>query len=648
MLLSTFYACDSYLDVVPKGDIADINTEFEKREDAQKWMRTCYIPMVNALSQYADPALLGADEYCAGDFGHNLSENSSRTLPALQIASGNQMAQNPYCNVWEGTGGYWEAIRYCNIFIDKVDGAGQMDDDEKAQWKAQVKAVKAYYYFDLMRRYGPIPLINTNHEIYEESNAMQDPRQPIETVVDTIVKLCDEAIPVLPALMQKDTQNELLFSKESTACLKAMALLYAASPLFNGSASAFSSMKNKDGVILFPANDKETQKEKWHKAAQACDEAIDYCDTYGIQLTSGCSTMPNELTNTMMDIEHIAIGEKWDNKEALLTMNTWVGSIFGTAYFQMPRCNDSKSQWYDWSSVKYSCLSAPLKMVEMYYTDHGLPISEDKQWMVTKYGFSKETDEKYRHVVPIGEDVLNLHRRREPRFYANILCDGNIWYHKTSSGVYKDLQADCKKDGIIGTDKTRITTDESQNLTGYYIKKYIDSSIQFRTYSNYMNTNFYYRYIFRLAELYLASAEAWNEYLDAPNQHVYDMIDKVRERAGIPGVVEAWTTYARNPNNVYTKDGFREIVHREWDIEFMFEGRRYYNLRRWMTAPNELNEAQTGWNILGSTRDAFYCTATGQPVKVWTNNKFEAPKDYFMPIKAEEILISGQVQNPGW
>lgn len=642
-------SCDSYLDVLPKGDIANISTEFEKREDVKKWMRSCYIPMVNALSMFEDPALLGADEYCTGDYGHNMLDyyNSGRMFPALQIASGNQMAQDPYCNVWEGTGGYWEAIRYCNIFVDKVDGAGQMDDDEKAQWKAQVKAVKAYYYFDLMRRYGPIPLINDNHDIFEESNAMQDPRQPIETVVDTIVKLCDEAIPVLPAVSQKDTQNKLLFSKESTACLKAMALLYAASPLFNGSADAFRSMKNKDGVTLFPENNKDVQKEKWHKAAIACDEAIEYCDTYGVTLASGNASMPNALTNTMMDIEHTVIGEKWDSKESLLTMNTWTGG-FGTALFQMPRALSGQSQWYDWYSLQYSCLGAPLKMVEMYYTDHGLPITEDKQWMVTKYGFSKETDEKYRHVVPIGENVLNLHRRREPRFYANILCDGNICYHMSTSGTYKDLPIDCKKDGELGTDADRIKTDEPQNLTGYYIRKYITTEKILYNYSYEQNDNYYYRYVFRLADLYLASAEAWNEYLDEPNQHVYDMIDKVRERAGIPGVVEAWTTYARNPNNVYTKSGFREIVHREWDIEFMFEGRRYYNLRRWMTAPTELNQAQTGWNVLGSTREAFYCTTTGTPVQVWTNNKFEAPKDYFMPIKAEEILISGQVQNPGW
>lgn len=642
-LLGTISSCDSYLDVVPKGDISNVHTEFEKRETAQEWMKSCYIPMVNALEATTDPALLGADEYCTGDFGHNLlfEDSSERQLPALQIATGNQMAQNPFCNVWVSSGSYWEAIRYCNIFLNEIGQTG-MDEDEKQQWIAQVKAVKAYYYFDLMRRYGPIPLINENHDVSEDSKAMQDPRQPIDSVVNAIVKLCDEAIPVLPAVNNKNTENVLLFSKESTAYVKAMTLLYAASPLFNG-AAMFSKMKNKEGTLLFP---QQYDKEKWRKAAEACDEAIAYCEKYGLKLCSGNATMPNALTNTMKDIENTWINLEWDNKEALLTMNAWTYRI-GLDRFCTPRAKDTKSEWYDWSTLDISCLSAPLKMVERFYTDHGLPISEDRQWMAAKYGMSKETDEKYRHVVPIGVNVLNLHRRREPRFYAMILCDGNIWYRKTRKGIYEDLIADCKKGGAIGETENRINSDAAQNITGYYIKKWTTSDIQPFNYTNFYNRYNYCRYVFRLPELYLASAEAWNEYLDAPNQHVYDMIDVVRKRAGIPGVVDAWTTYARNPNKVHTKDGFREIVHQEWDIEFMFEGRRFYNLRRWMTAPQELNEEQTGWNTLGNTAQSFYNNFTG-PVKAWAKNKFEAPKDYFFPIRAEEILISGQVQNLGW
>lgn len=143
------------------------------------------------------------------------------------------------------------------------------------------------------------------------------------------------------------------------------------------------------------------------------------------------------------------------------------------------------------------------------------------------------------------------------------------------------------------------------------------------------------------------SAEAWNEYLDKPNQHVYDMIDVVRKRAGIPDVVTSWTSYAKHPDKVKTTDGMREIIHREWNIEFAFEGRRFWNLRRWMEAETTLNEPQRGWNILGKSDQAFYNNYQG-PIVVWKKRKFDARRDYFWPIRAEEILVSGVKQNPGW
>ena len=143
-------------------------------------------------------------------------------------------------------------------------------------------------------------------------------------------------------------------------------------------------------------------------------------------------------------------------------------------------------------------------------------------------------------------------------------------------------------------------------------------------------------------------AEAWNEYLDKPDNRVYEPLDKVRERAGIPGVVQAWKSYAKNPSMVDTKVGMRQIIHRETNIEFAFEGHRFWNVRRWLTAVEELNHSQLGWNVLGENADQFYNRNNG-PIELPVGKcKFTAPRDYFFPIKAEEILISGSVQNPGW
>ena len=143
-------------------------------------------------------------------------------------------------------------------------------------------------------------------------------------------------------------------------------------------------------------------------------------------------------------------------------------------------------------------------------------------------------------------------------------------------------------------------------------------------------------------------AEAWNEYLETPDaEHVYNPLNAVRERAGIPDVESAWTNYSKTPDKVKTKTGMREIIRQEWNIEFAFEGRRFWNLRRWLTAADELNTDLYGWNILGETAHRFYNNFDG-PVVVWSKREFVAPRDYLFPIRSEEVMVAGCVQNPGW
>ncbi|MFR7809188.1 MAG: RagB/SusD family nutrient uptake outer membrane protein [Butyricimonas faecihominis] len=69
--------------------------------------------------------------------------------------------------------------------------------------------------------------------------------------------------------------------------------------------------------------------------------------------------------------------------------------------------------------------------------------------------------------------------------------------------------------------------------------------------------------------------------------------------------------------------GMREIIRQEWNIEFAFRGRRFWNLRRWLIAAEELNSSLLGWNILGKDADSFYNNYAG-PVVVWSQRKFVA------------------------
>lgn len=635
--------CD-YLDVVPENDIETIETIFEERENAEKWLKTCHLEIIKRITSVKEcPAFVGADEVVAIDYGRYISRAENNHELGFLIGDGLQSTLKPYGDVWSSDS-FYGSIRYCNIFLENIGRVYNLLDGELELWTAEAKALKAHYYFELLRRYGPFILSDEVVPVTAETETMRLPRSPIDDCVKAIVDLLDEAIKDLPSTKVKDRKRIAYHNKESAATIKALTLLYAASPLFNGN-TMLANFKNKNGVNLFPPYDKE----KWKIAAEAADEAIRLCESAGLQLTAGNSNLPSKLLNTMKDIENTTLAYNFVNKEAILMFVEQVYLHYWYPY-TLPRFRDNQEGIYLDRTLN-GVYGPSLKIVEMYYTDHGLPLEEDRQWMPEKYTLGRETDDRYKNVIPLNSPtVLSLHLRREPRFYAHIAADRTLWYRNQfkKEEAYEATRVDAYQPELFGSHYTYYNDQAPQNPTGYWIKKHSDSEVPFRDYT----TGVSYKgeapvIIFRLAELYLASSEAWNEYLDKPDQRVYEPLNKIRKRAGILNVQDAWSAYAKNPDKILTQKGMRDVIRQEWNIEFMFEGRRFYNLRRWMTAHEELNEAQYGWNILGRDAQSFYNNFEG-PIPVWKRRKFISPRDYFFPIRSEEIMVSGCVQNPGW
>src|SRR5690606_34906513 len=116
----------------------------------------------------------------------------------------------------------------------------------------------------------------------------------------------------------------------------------------------------------------------------------------------------------------------------------------------------------------------------------------------------------------------------------------------------------------------------------------------------------------------------------------------IRERAGLEGVLDSWRKYSRLTNKPTTKDGLREIIHRERTIEMAFEGQRYWELRRWKTAMEELNQPITGLDVDQETTEAF------NRQRVIFDQSFSW-KDYFTPLRENDLLENKNLaQNPAW
>ncbi len=626
----------TYLDVVPKGDIESVESIFEKRESTENWFKVCHEWLSPfTASHISNPAYMGADEVVAGNF---IRQHFNFAWSGLYIADGMQMAQNPYCNMWRKDAVY-NSIRYCNTFLEMVGNVCNMTDAEKKLWSAEIKALKAHYYFELLRHYGPFVIVTENVTPNAHIDDMKLPRSPFDICVKEIVSLLDEAMKDLPPMSQKEASRRAYHSLESAATLKAMTLFYAASPLFNGN-PAYTNFTNSKKEKLFIAN---RDPEKWKRAAIAADSALQICLNNGKSLISSTSGdyVNKDIMNVISDVSQSSLGLNFENKEAIFMFHYEKLDDESWTRWTRPYYKSTDS---DYSSSMLGCISPSMKMVEMYYTEHGLPIEQDKEWdYMSRYQLGRETNKKYKNIVELDKDVLRLHLRREPRFYAHVAADRCYFQMGTGMPVLVEAYQGEK----FGTLQTSLVSSSPQNLTGYWMKKGSDPTVSNKGYDNAFGQE-YACVLMRLAELYLMKAEAWNEYLEAPDQeHVYGPLNEVRRRAGIPDVEEAWLNYGKNPDKVKTKEGMREIIHREWDVEFAFEGRRFWNLRRWLTAEEELNASQYGWNIIGKDARQFYNNFEG-PVVVWTKREFIAPRDYLFPIRSEEILISGCVQNPGW
>jgi susD homolog len=618
--------------MVPEKDIETIESLFEQRTKVENWWKGLYSELNMIFANFrVNVAYLGADEFVTCQA---LYSDAIYNLDGLKVADGLQMSQNPYGSIWYRM---YVIIRNCNIFLENVDRTYDMTEEDRNWWKADVKALKAYVYFELVRHYGPICLVPQNMPVNLPVKDYQLPRQHVDTCFKEIVNLLDEAMEYLPKHGQRVSNYGYTFSLEGAYALKAKVLLYAASPLFNGNAF-YSDFKNKNGELLFNST---YDRNKWLLAAEAADKAAQMCEDGGRSLSGGSTGKKTDLLNVMSDVER-SMFSRFNNEEYLIEWK--YPATFHE--FILPRLIGDD---VNFENQALGCLSPSMKMVEMYYTENGLPIDADISWNYSnRYKLGSESSLDYEGVIPLNTSVVNLHLRREPRFYASIAGDRMYWQRGTNTAEtdYNLLVKAHKGEEPWGTQYDFIISNSWQNINGYWLKKHLFSWIQTLGYGSSLQGN-ETAAIIRLAEVYLMQAEAWNEYLDAPDSRVYDPIDKVRERAGIKPVREAWGSYSNNPTKVTTKAGMRDIIQQENNIEFAFEGHRYWNLRRWLIAHQAMNEKQYGWNVLGTTDQAFYNYETG-PIVVWSKNKFIAPRDYLDPIDAEEILISGMVQNPGW
>ena len=634
--------CD-YLDIMP-DNVPTMNHAFSNQASAERFLFSCYNYLPNHASLWY-PGRISGDElwWCRGSAGREWDPHTG-----TQIAQGNQNANDPYFNYWGGRRegkNMYIGLRDCNIFLENIHIPSNIEEWERTQWIAEVKVLKAYFHFFLMQLYGPIPIIRENLPVNADPGTTMRYREPVDDVVDYIVELIDEALPdLLPNSFYTRELDAGRITQPIAAAIKAKALVLAASPLFNGNPD-YADFKDKRGVQLVSSTD---HPQKWERAALAVQEAIGIAMENGHALFEYVPGSSAQLSETTLQKAMLrgAITEKY-NQEIIWASPNNTNDI---QHMASPFFSVYTASYYP------SEFGPTLKIAEEFYTQNGLPIDEDEEWLNWLNGdFSERYNtlaastnngsgwdgvsslsEDHRYYIQSNGTTARLHYYREPRFYAWIGFDRGIYELNGENETNRVMR-------MLSGELNGASGGGRYTPTGYNMKKLV----HMETVQASSGSFTWVRYtipIIRLTDLFLLYAEALNEMKSTPDAEVYHWINLVRERAGIPGVLEAYEkAVAQSRNKPFTKNGMREIIKRERLIELSFESERYFDIIRWKDGVKYFNEPVRGWNMYGTSADSFYQIVTLHNLREFTY------KDYLWPIRIYDLQVnSNLVQNPGW
>jgi len=220
-----------------------------------------------------------------------------------------------------------------------------------------------------------------------------------------------------------------------------------------------------------------------------------------------------------------------------------------------------------------------------------------------------------------GYDNQDPYVNRDPRFYASVLYNG---------AEYRGRQVQTFIPG--GLDSPDGPENWNTSPTGYYMRKFFNEDIALDDWNN-MGTTTPWRYI-RYAEILLNYAEAQNE-ANGPDQSVYDAVNAVRNRAGMPDLPAG-----------LDKMQMRERIRNERRVELAFEEHRYFDVRRWKIAMETENEPAGRVVIYKAENGILTYDYTQEAL----SGKMFMDQHYWFPIPENEIDASGGLlqQNPGY
>lgn len=545
---------------------------------------------------------------------------------------------------------YYEGIRNASIFIQRAPECKELNTIQLREYIGEAQFLKAYFYFELMKQYGPICIVpETGFTLDQPIEEILIGRNTWDECSSYVDNLLQEAALKLP-----DERPSTDFGKPtsgSALAVRSRLLLYSASPLFNGNTS-YADFKDKKTGINYISQIKD--ENKWATAALAAKQLIDKGKYKLMTVTSNDKTpqLPEHVTsdpefyNTYPDgaagIDHYLSYADMFNGGISGSKNTEI--IFGMPNVEIAHyCGPNKMKGY-------STYNVTQKLVDAYYMVNGKTIAEGGSDPDYPYSTQKSSSSTNFSGYTLPSGVYGWYLNREMRFYATIGFNRSYYIGSSSQiSACKNFESEFHiggncSDAVSGTwmgERFRYC------MTGYLCRKFQHSEDVFGgSYYGSVKPKVWIDY--RLAEVYMNYVEALNELTGSHTigekavsrdpSEIKKYFNLVRYRAGLPGIT---LTDADNPEKM------RQLIQKERQIEFAWEGLRYFDVRRWKIANIEENDNVTGMAVYKKEDDGFYRVVQVKEV-AYAYKNFTFRKN-FWPIPQTEITKNTNiVQNPGW
>lgn len=536
----TFASCSDFLDVDPHDKISD-EAVWSSIGYAKSYLNNCYTK-VEGENQNGVPFCSYTDE-----FYH-------RTGYATEVYTlGNVSCDNYNVGYSDARGDTWrfyyEGIKWVNQLLEKLPSvtmASASEEEEKKEIEGQAYFLRAFFYHQLYSLYGRVPLV---YHVFDLDSEWAETRADKDEVADSIVADCDRAAALLPTVYDDDADFGRA-TKGAALAVKARTLLYKASPLFDDETNGNSNTRWQEAA--------DAQKAIFDLGVYSLAEVSDYED-YADLFTSNAKDNPEVIFLKCYEATS-DYDEPFSQSYPMQSPPGYYNGFYGWGVW-LPSYNGANVyQNADGSTFE-------MENVKTYGIQKPTVNDETGQIEYTPANIQATTTSPY-----LAADGSTT--KRDMRFYANIIYDGAMWGYEGTEravGIFEPGESSVTP----GEQSASATTGEYWNATktGYYMRKFMNKhyDMENSVYSD--DTPWIF---FRLAEFYLNYAECQIHL--GNNAEALKYINLVRTRAHMPEATGA------DINAEYEY---------ERQVELMFEGQRFFDLRRW----KKMDEAYSGDNL---------------------------------------------------